>query len=135
LKHNNACGLAQRKTLAEAYQAALAGDPVSAFGGILIANTEIDVETASEINKLFCEVVIAPSFSAEAVEILKQKKNRILLKQKKQEFPETTLRSCLNGILVQERDMKTDSSENLEQVTHTKATENEMEDLLFASKI
>jgi len=135
LKHNNACGLAQRKTLAEAYQAALAGDPVSAFGGILIANTEIDVETASEINKLFCEVVIAPSFSADAVEILKQKKNRILLKQKKQEFPETTLRSCLNGILVQERDMKTDSSENLEQVTHTKATENEMEDLLFASKI
>lgn len=135
LKHNNACGLAQRETLTEAYKAALAGDPVSAFGGILIANTEIDEETASEINQLFCEVVIAPSFSAEAKEILKQKKNRILLKQKQQDFPERTLRSCLNGVLVQERDSKTDSAENLQQVTQAKPSQNEIEDLLFASKI
>jgi phosphoribosylaminoimidazolecarboxamide formyltransferase/IMP cyclohydrolase len=135
LKHNNACGLAQRETLTEAYKAALAGDPVSAFGGILIANTEIDEETASEINQLFCEVVIAPSFSAEAIKILKQKKNRILLKQKQQDFPERTLRSCLNGILVQERDNKTDSAESLKQVTQAKPSQSEIEDLLFASKI
>src|SRR5690606_20995590 len=119
----------------EAYKAALAGDPVSAFGGILIANTEIDPATAEEINRLFCEVVIAPSFSVEAIEILSQKKNRILLKQKQYDLSETTLRSNLNGMLVQERDNKTDSAENLEQVTRAKASENEIDDLLFASKI
>lgn len=135
LKHNNACGVAQRESLLEAYKAALAGDPVSAFGGILIANTEIDPVTAEEINRLFCEVVIAPSFSAEAVEVLSQKKNRILLKQKQYDLPATTVRSSLNGILVQERDNKTDSVENLEQVTREKASENEIDDLLFASKI
>src|SRR5690606_22265998 len=104
LKHNNACGIAQRKTLQEAYLAALAGDPISAFGGILISNSEIDEATAHEIHDLFCEVVIAPSFSEKAISILSGKKNRILLKQKETRLPSTIIRTCLNGILVQERD-------------------------------
>ena len=135
LKHNNACGIAQRNTVKEAYEAALAGDPVSAFGGILICNTEIDEATAEEIHKLFCEVVIAPSYSEKALEILKGKKNRIILVQKQIELPKTTVRSCLNGALVQDRDYLTDTSENLTEVTHNKPTTNELEDLLFASKV
>lgn len=135
LKHNNACGIAQRETLSEAYEAALAGDPVSAFGGILISNTEIDMETAAEIHNLFCEVVIAPSFSDKALEILKGKKNRILLVQKETKLPETIVRTCLNGILVQDKDSKTDTAENLKTVTSNKPDDRELEDLLFASKI
>ena len=135
LKHNNACGIAQRDTIKQAYVDALAGDPVSAFGGILIANTEIDAATAEEIHSLFCEVVIAPSFSAEALEILKGKKNRILLVLKETKLPETITRSCLNGALVQDRDNQTDTRENLTEVTNNKPTANELDDLLFASKV
>ncbi|QNJ97084.1 bifunctional phosphoribosylaminoimidazolecarboxamide formyltransferase/IMP cyclohydrolase [Constantimarinum furrinae] len=135
LKHNNACGIAQRDTVLEAYTDALAGDPVSAFGGILISNTEIDAVTAEEIHNLFCEVVIAPSFSEEAIEILKGKKNRILLVQKKTELPGTTTRSCLNGALVQDRDSITDAVENLTHATNNKPNNAELDDLLFASKI
>ncbi|WP_115462119.1 bifunctional phosphoribosylaminoimidazolecarboxamide formyltransferase/IMP cyclohydrolase [Winogradskyella aurantiaca] len=135
LKHNNACGLAQRATVAEAYRDALAGDPVSAFGGILISNTTIDVATAEEINKLFCEVVIAPAFDEAALEILKSKKNRILLVLKEFEVPATIVRSCLNGVLVQDRDHITDSVEGLETRTNKSATDAEIEDLIFASKI
>ncbi|GAA0740089.1 bifunctional phosphoribosylaminoimidazolecarboxamide formyltransferase/IMP cyclohydrolase [Gaetbulibacter jejuensis] len=135
LKHNNACGLAQRETLHKAYVDALAGDPVSAFGGILIANSEIDKATAEEIHSLFCEVVIAPSFSAEALEILKGKKNRILLILNDIELPKTTVRSCLNGVLVQERDNVTDAVSHLSEATNNKPTQNELEDLIFASKI
>lgn len=135
LKHNNACGIAQRETVQQAYLAALAGDPVSAFGGILISNVEIDEATATEINDLFCEVVIAPSFSAQAQEILVGKKNRILLKQKETELPTTTLRTCLNGILVQDKDNATDRPEILTQATNNNPKPQELEDLLFASKI
>lgn len=135
LKHNNACGLAQRNTVLEAYTDALAGDPVSAFGGILISNTEINEATAQEIHNLFCEVVIAPSFSAEAETILKGKKNRILLVQKAINLPKTTVRSCLNGVLVQERDTKTDNALMVSHTTTKKPTQNELEDLIFASKI
>lgn len=135
LKHNNACGLAQRNSLREAYIDALAGDPVSAFGGILICNTEIDKATAEEINTLFCEVVIAPSFSKEALEILKSKKNRILLILKNYDMPTTIVRSCLNGVLVQDKDNLTDALENLSYVTNNKPSESELEDLIFASKI
>ena len=135
LKHNNACGLAQRDTLHQAYVDALAGDPVSAFGGILIANKEIDKATAQEIHKLFCEVVIAPSYSEEALEILKGKKNRVLLIQKPIALPNDQVRSCLNGILVQDKDAKTDSLEDLSTVTNNKPTEEELSDLIFASKI
>ncbi len=135
LKHNNACGFAQRPTVREAYVDALAGDPVSAFGGILISNTEIDEATATEIHKLFCEVVIAPSFSKEALEILKAKKNRILLILKDLELPNKLVRSCLNGTLVQDRDSKTDNASDLKTVTNTSPTASEIEDLVFASKI
>ncbi len=135
LKHNNACGIAQRDTVRQAYVDALAGDPVSAFGGILISNTEIDEATANEIHTLFCEVVIAPSYSEEALEILKGKKNRIILVQKAAKLPETITRTCLNGALVQDRDHITDSAENLSHATNNKPTDSELEDLLFASKI
>lgn len=135
LKHNNACGLAQRNTLHQAYIDALAGDPVSAFGGILISNKEIDLATAEEIHKLFCEVVIAPSFSNEALDILKGKKNRILLILNDAELPSTTVRTCLNGVLVQDKDNVTDAVKHLTNVTNTKPTDSQIEDLLFASKI
>jgi phosphoribosylaminoimidazolecarboxamide formyltransferase/IMP cyclohydrolase len=135
LKHNNACGLAQRTTLEQAYKDALAGDPVSAFGGVLICNTEIDLATALEIHKLFCEVVIAPNFCSEALEILTAKKNRILLKQKQIELPKRLIRSCLNGYLVQDKDSVTDSANLLEKATELSPTNNEITDLIFASKI
>lgn len=135
LKHNNACGLAQRETLLEAYKDALAGDPVSAFGGILISNKEIDEATATEIHELFCEVVIAPSYSKEALQILKGKKNRVILVEKQNELPQKQVRSCLNGILVQDKDNKTDSKEDLTFPTNNKPTNKELSDLLFASKI
>ena len=135
LKHNNACGLAQRDTLHQAYIDALAGDPVSAFGGVLICNTEIDLATAEEIHKLFCEVVIAPSFSVEALELLKGKKNRILLIQKLTELPKNSVRTCLNGYLVQDKDNITDSEEILETTTKISPKQEEIEDLLFASKL
>ena len=135
LKHNNACGIAQRSNLHQAYVDALAGDPVSAFGGVLISNSEIDVSTAEEIHKLFCEVVIAPSFSQEALTVLKGKKNRILMVQKLTELPASSVRSCLNGYLVQDKDGITDSAEILETVTELGPTANEVEDLLFASKL
>jgi phosphoribosylaminoimidazolecarboxamide formyltransferase/IMP cyclohydrolase len=135
LKHNNACGLATRNSVKEAYLAALACDPTSAFGGVLIANCKIDAETAVEINKLFCEVVIAPGFDTEAVTILQEKKNRILLNQHDVELPNRQVRTCLNGILVQDRNNNTDTKENLKVVTNTAPTEQEVEDLLFASKI
>jgi len=135
LKHNNACGLAQRETLSQAYTDALAGDPVSAFGGVLISNTEIDKATAEDIHTLFCEVVIAPSFSAEALEIIKGKKNRILLILKDIELPQSTIRTCLNGVLVQEKDNITDAISQLSNATNSKPSESEIEDLIFASKI
>jgi phosphoribosylaminoimidazolecarboxamide formyltransferase/IMP cyclohydrolase len=135
LKHNNACGLAQRENLHQAYVDALAGDPVSAFGGILISNVEIDRSTATEIHKLFCEVVIAPGYSDDALEILKGKKNRIILIQNEVDLPETTVRTCLNGVLVQDRDSKTDSTDDLQYVTEKRPSERELEDLIFASKL
>ena len=135
LKHNNACGLAQRKTIHQAYVDALAGDPVSAFGGILISNVEIDAATATEIHQLFCEVVIAPSYAGDALDILKGKKNRIILIQNEVKLPETIVRTCLNGVLVQDKDFKTDAVSDLSYATNTKPSEQELEDLLFASKL
>lgn len=135
LKHNNACGLAQRETLQQAYTDALAGDPVSAFGGVLISNTEIDKATAEKIHNLFCEVVIAPSFNKDALEILKGKKNRILLILNDIDLPKTTVRTCLNGVLVQDKDHITDNVTQLTNATNKKPTANELEDLIFASKI
>lgn len=135
LKHNNACGLATRKTINEAYLAALACDPTSAFGGVLISNTKIDLATAQEINKLFCEVVIAPSYDNEAITVLEEKKNRIILVQNEVELPTRQVRTCLNGLLIQDKNNITDNKDHLKTVTITAPTEQEVEDLIFASKI
>ena len=135
LKHNNACGLATRKNINDAYLAALACDPTSAFGGVLISNTKIDIATNKEINKLFCEVVIAQEYDTEATAIKKKKKNRIILVQNEVALPQKQIRTCLNGILVQERNNITDNKANLKTVTITAPTENEIQDLIFASKI
>ena len=135
LKHNNACGLAQREDLLEAYKAALAGDPISAFGGILISNQALDSKTADEINKLFCEVVIAPDFDNQALDILKKKKKRILLKNKGFKKPNKQLRSCLNGTLEQDYDTLTDNRSMMQLSTKHNASEDQIEDLIFASKI
>ena len=135
LKHNNACGLASRDTVLDAWKDALAGDPVSAFGGVLITNAPIDLATAEEINRIFFEVIIAPAYSDEALEVLKQKKNRIILVQKAQ--PDTTrqIRTCLNGALVQDRDLKVETTADLEPMTDKHVTDAEAADLLFANKI
>ncbi len=135
LKHNNACGLATRSTLSEAYSDALAGDPTSAFGGILIANREIDGATADKISSLFCEVVIAPSFAADAQATLQQKKNRILLRQKPTDLPQRMFRTALNGVLEQERDTKTETVADFTPVTDKHPTESEMHDMVFANKL
>ena len=135
LKHNNACGLAMRDKLKDAYLAALAGDPVSAFGGILITNCKIDYETAQEINNLFCEVVIAPDFDIPALEILRSKKNRILLIQKQTSMPDSTIRTALNGILYQDKDQKTDKPSDFKQVTTAPVLKEREKDLEFAAII
>ena len=135
LKHNNACGVASRLTLADAWRDALAGDPVSAFGGILIANREVEEESAAEIHKLFFEVIIAPSFSESALKLLSSKPNRIILVQKKSIFPQKTFRTLLNGVIEQDRDTKTESVSDLSYVTNKRPTETEISDLLFANKL
>lgn len=135
MKHNNACGLASRENLATAWTDALAGDPVSAFGGVIITNKPVDAATAEGMHKIFFEIVIAPGYDEEALEILRQKKNRIILVLKDFELPRRQYRSLLNGFLVQDRDNKTDQKSEMEVKTKAKPTENEYEDLVFASKI
>lgn len=135
LKHNNACGIASRDTLLEAWQAALEGDPVSAFGGVLIANRNIDAVTAAEVNKIFFEVIIAPGYDAEALELLKQKKNRIILVQKGRNTASVQYRSLLGGVLMQDRDLHRETPEELKQVTEKPVAQERIEDLLFANKI
>lgn len=135
IKHNNACGLASRDNLLSAYTDALAADPVSAFGGIIAANQEIDLQTAEAINEIFCEVVVAPSFAPEALEVLKSKKNRVLLTLNNYTPQEHVVRTVLNGFLVQDRDVKTDSHEDLNVATQNAPSAAEIDDLLFASKI
>lgn len=135
LKHNNACGVATRPTQLEAWRDALAGDPVSAFGGIIVTNTEVDAATADEINKIFFEVIIAPAYTPEALEILFQKKNRIVLVQKQPNTGGLTVRTALNGALVQERDNVTETPDMLRCVTEVKPTDAQIADMLFANKI
>ena len=135
LKHNNACGIACRATVLEAWKDALAGDPVSAFGGVLITNKTVDAATAAEINNLFFEVLIAPAFEAAALEILKQKKNRVLLLQKPLQLPQMQYRSALNGILAQEKDSRTEMVTDMKPVTTKTPTTAELEDLAFANKL
>lgn len=136
LKHNNACGIASRPTVLGAWKDALAGDPVSAFGGILVVNSTIDKDSAEEINKIFFEVIIAPDYTDDALEVLMQKKNRIVLKRKESgSAPVKQFRSLLNGVLVQERDMSIQTTADLEPITQKKPTESEIADLLFANKL
>lgn len=135
LKHNNACGLASRSTLLEAWKDALAGDPISAFGGVLITNAIIDKETAEEINKLFFEVIIAPDYDMDALEILSQKKNRIILILKDSKINKTQFRSLLNGVLVQDRDLNVETEKDFKTVTTKEPTATEIEDFVFANKI
>ena len=135
LKHNNACGLASRPTVLEAWTDALAGDPVSAFGGVLITNAPINKAVAEEINKIFFEVIIAPDYDVDALEILGQKKNRIILVRKPAELPKKQFRSLLGGVLVQERDLKIETPADLKTVTVKEPTAQEVEDMLFANKI
>ena len=135
LKHNNACGLASRNTLLQAWKDALAGDPISAFGGVLITNAIIDKETAEEINKLFFEVIIAPDYDMDALEILSQKKNRIILILKDSKINKTQFRSLLNGVLVQDRDLNIETEKDFKTVTTKEPTATEIEDFVFANKI
>lgn len=135
LKHNNACGLSSRSSLVEAYKDALAGDPVSAFGGVLISNKNIDLATAEEINILFCEVVIAPGYEAEALELLQSKKNRVILIQKHWNLPQKQFRTILNGVLMQDRDMISDQAKDFKQVTKVGASDAVLSDLEFANKL
>lgn len=135
VKHNNACGLASRNTLLEAWKDALAGDPVSAFGGVVACNRTLDIATAKEIDKLFVEVVMAPSYDPDALALLKSKKNRILLSINDLKFVDWQERSILNGKLVQQRNSKTDRAEDLTTATKRAPSSEEIDDLIFASKI
>ncbi|MDR2087540.1 MAG: bifunctional phosphoribosylaminoimidazolecarboxamide formyltransferase/IMP cyclohydrolase [Dysgonamonadaceae bacterium] len=135
LKHNNACGIASRPVVREAWDAAFAADPLSAFGGILIANTTIDRLAAEEITKIFFEVIIAPAYHQEAQEILKQKKNRIILIQKQHPATARQFRSLLNGVLAQDKDKSIQTAADLKTVTLQSPSKQETDDLLFANKI
>lgn len=135
IKHNNACGLASRNNLLDAWNDALAGDPVSAFGGVLVTNKVIDKATAEEINKIFFEIILAPAYDDDALEVLKSKKNRIVLKKKCYCFPDKQYRSLLNGAIVQEKDKTTETEEQLNCVTDVAPTKQQIEDLLFANKL
>lgn len=135
LKHNNACGIASRPTLSDAWGAALEADPVSAFGGIIITNQIVDQLTAEKINKIFFEIIIAPDYTKTALEILKQKKNRIILIQKYRELKEKTYRSVLNGVLVQDRDAKIETEDDFNFITNLRPNEAQIADLLFANKV
>lgn len=135
LKHNNACGLSVRPTLLEAYQFALAGDPVSAFGGVLITNRTIDTETAEAMNKLFFEVILAPDYEADALDILKSKANRIILKTHTARLPKMQIRTLLNGFVMQDKDDSVQTRLNVNVASKIAPSDSEMDDLLFANAI
>ncbi|HWZ34865.1 MAG TPA: hypothetical protein VNW51_01840, partial [Mucilaginibacter sp.] len=135
LKHTNACGVASRSTIKDAWIDALACDPVSAFGGVIIANAEIDAATATEIDKLFYEVLIAPAFTNEAVQILQGKKNRIILVRQPVELPTRQFKTLLNGVIEQDYDNTIEGPEQMTPVTNRKPTEHELRDLYFANKV
>ncbi|MDR1162086.1 MAG: bifunctional phosphoribosylaminoimidazolecarboxamide formyltransferase/IMP cyclohydrolase [Tannerellaceae bacterium] len=135
LKHTNACGIASRTSVTEAWKDALAGDPVSAFGGILITNVAINKEVAEEINKIFFEVIIAPDYDTDALEVLMQKKNRIILIRKEAKAPAVQYRSLLNGVLMQDKDLSIQAAGDLEPMTEKQPAAQEVADLLFANKL
>jgi phosphoribosylaminoimidazolecarboxamide formyltransferase/IMP cyclohydrolase len=133
IKHNNACGAASRENPVEAWRDALACDPVSAYGGIIATNVKIDGTTASEIDKIFFEIVVAPEFSSDAIEILKKKKNRIILVRKNIEKTNFVYRSLLSGVLWQERDMSSEKAEHMKPVTERAPSALEIDDMIFAN--
>jgi len=133
VKHNNACGAALSDTTLIAWKLALAGDPVSAFGGIIVFNTAIDIETAAELDNLFFEILLAPDFSEEALLKLKSKKNRILLKTNNFQRPAQKIRTALNGVLVQDRDVKTEQKEDFKWVSETQPDSARNDDFVFAN--
>lgn len=135
LKHNNPCGLACRNTVKQAYLDALAGDPVSAYGGVLVCNRPIDLEAAEEINKLFVEVLVAPDYEAGVLDILFSKKNRVILKLHDDKFRKQTVKTALNGFLVQDRDLHVENSSDFNVVTQKTPTQTEIDDMVFANKI
>jgi len=135
LKHTNACGIASRSNIKEAWIDALACDPVSAFGGVIIANKEIDAETATEISKIFYEVLIAPAYTDEAVQILQSKKNRIILVRQPVELPAKQFKTLLNGVIEQDKDMVIEGPEQMQVVTKRQPTAQELNDLHFANKV
>lgn len=135
LKHTNACGLASRPTVLQAWTAALACDPVSAFGGVLITNQEVDLATAQEINNLFFEVLIAPSYQAEAVELFKAKKNRVILQRNEVELSKKQFKTLLNGVIEQDKDLSLEGAEQMKTVTEKAPSDASIQDLIFANKI
>ncbi|HEY9534380.1 MAG TPA: bifunctional phosphoribosylaminoimidazolecarboxamide formyltransferase/IMP cyclohydrolase, partial [Mucilaginibacter sp.] len=135
LKHTNACGIASRSFIKEAWIDALACDPVSAFGGVIIANAEIDAETAAEISKIFYEVLIAPAYTDEAVQILQEKKNRIILVRQPVELPAKQFKTLLNGVIEQDKDNTVEGPDQMTPVTNRQPTEQELKDLYFANKV
>ncbi len=135
LKHNNACGVASRPELVNAWKDALAGDPTSAFGGVLITNTPLDMATAEEVHKLFFEVIIAPSYNEKALELIKSKPNRIILQQKEVELSKKSFRTLLNGVIEQDKDSKTETKADMQTVTKTSPKDEQYSDLEFANKL
>ncbi len=135
IKHNNACGVASRKKPSDAWKDALACDPVSAFGGVIVTNVTIDEETAKEIDKIFFEIIIAPGFTGSSLNILKQKKNRIILLRKDSVRSDSTFRSLLNGVLWQQRDNNTETSRDMKPVTKRTPRPAEFSDMIFANII
>ena len=135
LKHNNPCGLACRKTVKESYLAALSGDPVSAFGGVLVCNRPIDLEAAEEINKLFIEVIVAPKYEDGVLDLLFSKKNRVVLRLKADLYQTYMVRTALNGYLVQDRDLHKETAVDFKVITAQAPTANEVRDMVFANKI
>ena len=135
LKHTNACGIASSESILDAWKTALACDPVSAFGGVLICNREIDEKTAKEISNLFFEVLIAPSFEESAKAILSGKKNRILLKRNDVKLPAKQFKTLLNGVIEQDKDLLMETADQMVTVTERKPTEQQLKDLVFANKI
>ncbi|MCE1199073.1 MAG: bifunctional phosphoribosylaminoimidazolecarboxamide formyltransferase/IMP cyclohydrolase [Marinilabiliales bacterium] len=135
LKHNNACGCASRSDVKEAFLAALAGDPVSAFGGIFVTNAEVEADTAVEAAKIFFEVIIAPSYTKEALEVFKAKKNLIVLTRKTKGLQDIQYRTVLNGVILQDRDVKKETSGELLTVTLSSPKNDEIPDLLFANRL
>ncbi len=135
LKHNNACGIATAKTGKEAYLKALASDPISAFGGVIITNTKVDKATAEELHKLFFEVLIATEYDQDALDLLKEKKNRILLLRKPVTFAKKQFKTLLNGVIEQDVDSKTETFADFKTVTNRQPTDAEKRAMLFANKL